>query len=704
MVVTLFVVFLIAVSGSVLTHFYSAEEKFLVRLCAGNVIGSAIFALVGFLLCCALKMSVTTVLLALAVALLPLVLLVKNGWRGKFFTDLKNLFVMNPRKWFDFVFYAAIIIFLYFFFTQSMIEKPQGIFTGSSHNTGDLPFHLGAIFSFTDGQNFPPENPSYAFAKFTYPFMTDLVTAFFVKLGASVRDAIVWQDVTLGFSLLVLFENFAYRLTKNARAGKLAVIILMFSGGLGFAIFFRDYWHDGRALSEFIWHLPGDYTIRETGVRWGNPLTTLFLTQRSLLLGMPITLIVLTYLWKVFTTQTPRRGDAETEESEIKGESEIADNGLRGENSKSTTVLSRHLRVSASPFFIGLLAGNLPLVHVHSLAVLFVASAFLFFFSPGKWRLWLAFGLATMVIAVPELAWAMTGSATRLTQFVDWNFGWDARGSNVFVFWARNLGLFFPLLLLGFYFAVKSINANQKDSPQKQKETGNEETENGKRRTENLGFQIQSSPFTICHLYFYLPFLLCFVVSNLIKLAPWEWDNIKVLIYWFVASVPFVAWVLAILWEKGLIYKISCAACLIILTLSGAIDVWRVISGQVSIQIFNRDGAAVAEQIKQRTAPNALFLNAPTYNSAVVLSGRRSLMRYSGHLSSYGIDYEPRELELRRIYEGSALAADFLKKNNIEYVLISPEERADVDVNDEFFSRFPVVAEAGDYRVYQVKK
>jgi hypothetical protein len=204
-------------------------------------------------------------------------------------------------------------------------------------------------------------------------------------------------------------------------------------------------------------------------------------------------------------------------------------------------------------------------------------------------------------------------------------------------------------------------------------------------------------------LLFYLPFALLFVVSNAIKLAPWEWDNIKVLIYWFVGSIPLVALFLVWLWKKNRVLKLAAAACFVVLTLSGALDVWRVVSRQINYQIFDREAMKIAEQIKQTTAPNALFLNAPTYNSAVVLSGRRSLMRYVGHLSSYGIDYQPREDDLKRIYAGDATADILLDKYRIEYVLISPEEKNDFPVNQAFFQKFPVVAAAGQYRVYKIK-
>jgi hypothetical protein len=199
-----------------------------------------------------------------------------------------------------------------------------------------------------------------------------------------------------------------------------------------------------------------------------------------------------------------------------------------------------------------------------------------------------------------------------------------------------------------------------------------------------------------------LPFTLLFIIPNLIKLAPWEWDNIKVLIYWFVASIPFVALVLAKLWEKNLALKFVAAACFIVLTFSGALDVWRVMSKQVNWNVFSKDSVAIAEQIKQKTAPNALFLNAPTYNSTVVLSGRRSFMRYSGHLSSYGIDYGPREDEVRKIYEGADSADALLQKNNIEYIVVSPEERGNLTVNDDYFQKFPVFTEVGQYKIYKV--
>jgi hypothetical protein len=454
MFVSLILLLLITLSGLMLTYFYDEDASMLVRIAAGNVVGAALFSLIVFLVCCFFGMTTATVALSLLLALLPLVLFGRKDFRGKFAANFnaakKTLDNANWQKFLSFAYYAALLLVLYFFFDRAMIETKDGIYTGGSQNLGDLPFHLGAIFSFTEGNNFPPENPSFAGAKFTYPFMADLITAGLVKLGAGVRAAMLVQNVILGFSLIVLLERFARKLTGSKLAGKLTPLLLLFCGGLGFLAFLRDFWHDGRSFFQVLWNLEKDYTIRPEGLRWGNSLVVLFITQRSLLLGLPITLIVLTKLWEFFTAETRRRGE---EKEELEKEEQI----------KSFTFESLRLRGLIA---VGLLAGTLPLIHVHSLAVLFLVCAILFFFSLEKWKEWLAFGAAVSIVAVPELIWVMTGSATRLSEFIGWHFGWAADKENYFVFWAKNLGLFIPLLIAAIFVIFSSQRSAVSPEPE----------------------------------------------------------------------------------------------------------------------------------------------------------------------------------------------------------------------------------------------
>lgn len=661
MLVSILLIVVIAFGGLAATYLFADDEPLLWRVAAGNVIGSAVFGTLAFAGSSIAGFSSLTLIVCLVILLVLLIAfrdrerakLLKHDWEQAN-AKLRNTGLPEIVR---FAFYAFFLLLFVFFFRRAMIETPQGIFTGGSQNLGDLPFHLGAIFGFTDGNNFPPQNPSFAGAKFSYPFIADFLTSSFMRLGAGVSDAMFVQNVSWAFSLLVIFERFVLKLTRDVLAAKIAPAILLFSGGLGFFAFFTDFGAQGRGFFDFLWHLPADYTIGEK-FRWGNSLVVMFLTQRSILLGMPLTILVLGVLWKTFSEESRQPFE-----------------------SKSFSIQNSHFAI----FIAGLLAGLLPLIHLHSLAVLFVAGLFLFILQPDKWRSWLLFAAGVAVIAIPELLWSLTGTASETGKFIGWHLGWNKAANESFIwFWLANTGIFIPLAMFGTYLVWG-----------KTREAGS--VHKAGEADSSFAF------FPGSLLLFSLPFFFLFLVSNVTKLAPWEWDNIKILIYWFTGSIPFAAIVLSWLWRRTTITKIVATACFAVLIFSGALDIWRTVSGQINYKVFDRDAITIAERIKQNTEPAALFLNAPTYNTAVVLSGRRSLMRYVGHLSSHGIDYGERENELKRIYQGNPDAAALIQKYGVQYVLISPEERNTLSVNEGFFMKYPLLSEAGQYRVYKVK-
>lgn len=670
MLVSFILIIAVTAGGLAITYLFEDDAPLLRRFAAGTVIGSATFGTASFLLALFGGLNAGVVAAALIISLLPSVLIVRGPRRKAFDSDWAKatgkLKGASGAKALRFSYYAGFLLLFCLFFSQTMYETAEGIFTGGSNNLGDLPFHLGVILGFTDGANFPPINPSFAGAKFSYPFISDLLTACFMKLGAPLREAMFVQNVAWAFALLVLVERFALTLTGDRLASRLAPPLLFFSGGLGFMWFVGDFGSQTKGLVEFLGQIPKDYTIGDD-FRWGNSMVVLFMTQRSLLLGMPLTVVVLGGLWRLFADGESRRhGDAANVEVSA----------------------SSRLNV-ARPLFLGLIAGMLPLIHLHSLAVLFIVTAILFFFRWDKWRDWIMFGAGVSVVAIPQLVWSITGSATETAKFFEWHFGWDSRDANIIWFWVKNTGLFVPLIAVGIYLKFFPSRNDAK-----------EEKSEGKKGIENNGEAVFRG-YSL--LLFYIPFVLLFLISNSAKLAPWEWDNIKVLIYWWLGSLPFVAFAISWMWRKRTGLKIFAAACFVFLILSGALDVWRTVSGAVKIRVFDADAVKIADRLKKSVPARAMFLNAPTYNSAVVLTGRQSLMRYPGHLSSHGIDYGPRESEVKMMYAGGPQASALLERYGIEYVLVSPEERTAMRANEAFFSRFPVFAEAGQYKVYKIK-
>lgn len=650
MLLALLLVLAITAGGFAATYLFENDEPFLWRCAAGAAIGSTLLGTTIFVLALVAGLTPFVAAVGLFVTLLPIAFIVRGPRRRAFQLDWQRakgkVRGASIAKAASFLYYAGFLLLFILFFAQAMYVTDNGIFTGGSNNLGDLPFHLGAILSFTDGANFPPQNPSFAGARFSYPFIADLVTAAFVKLGSGLREAMVVQDIAWAFALFVLLERFVLRLIGDRTAAKLAAPILFFSGGLGFVWFFADLGAQSKGLADFLWQIPKDYTIGDQ-FRWGNSLVTLFMTQRSLLLGMPLAVIILGWLWKVFSAERTQHAEDRKE--------------------------------LVPAFLVGCIAGFLPLVHLHSLAVLFVVTGSLFFLRFDRWRSWLVFGVGVCVIAVPELAWSLSGSASETTKFFAWHFGWDSRDTNIIWFWIKNTGAFFFLLAFGMILILRPPRASIKSGAG------------------------QTLPPASTLLLFYIPFAALFVIANVAKLAPWEWDNIKVLIYWWIASIPFVAFAVAWMWQKGAVLKVAAAVCFLVLIFSGALDVWRTVSGTVKTRVFDADAVKLADRLRSAVPQKALFLNAPTYNSAVVLTGRQSLMRYSGHLSSHGTDYIPRENDVKKMYAGGPQAEELLRKYAIDYVLISPEERTAMRANESFFSRFPVVAEAGQYKVYKIK-
>ena len=161
-----------------------------------------------------------------------------------------------------------------------------------------------------------------------------------------------------------------------------------------------------------------------------------------------------------------------------------------------------------------------------------------------------------------------------------------------------------------------------------------------------------------------------------------------------------MALVLASGWEQATRWKWLSAAALAAMILAGGLDIWRVIAGETEYREFDVDGIAIAHLISRLASPRALVLHAPTYDTPVFLTGRRSLLGYPGWMWSRGLDYSQRQAQIQRVYAGAPDAETLIGRYQVDYVLIGPEELAFSSVNPEFWSRYPKLAQIGQYRLY----
>ncbi len=691
MVISLALSFIAIASGTLLTYTYDEDAPLASRLCSGACIGFGALGLTGFVLASILGLTILTLALTGVVLFTPFLLLIKEERRAKVGDDFNRAWSAisrassRPGRWavIYFLFYATVVIVMWLVFARALLDKPDGISTGVLNNYGDLPFHISVITRFAFGQNFPPEDPTFAGVRFTYPFITDFISAMFLRAGASLRDSLFIENYIIGVALVGVLHRFGQQLLRNRTAALLTPVLVILNGGFGWAMLFSEVNQSEGGVFQVLRHLSHSYTILPEvalGWRWGNAVTSLLVPQRGFLLGIPLAAIVFTQWWT--SLRGSEKGAEQGKSKKVKGKKEerqesksrTADRVSRErvqlyEPSSSLFTLAFFLLPSSRRMLAaGAVAGLLPLIHAHSFIAVMMVGPFLALINLRRWREWFLFFLVASIIAIPQLLWSTHGTAVSTRAFLAWQFGWDRSDENFFWFWFKNTGLFIPLLITALLWKSEDYLVPRK------------------------------------LLFFYLPFTLCFIIPNIAKLAPWIWDNVKILFYWWLASAPIVALLLARLWEGKTWHRWLAGSLFIVLTLAGALDVFALMTRQGEYQEFDRDGINFAEMIKQQTPPRATILHAPVHNTPVFLTGRRSLMGYPGHIWTHGLDYGPRETEIKRIYAGAPDAESLLAKYGVDYVVIDPQEHSLMTVNAAFFSRYPEVGSTGEYHLYKITR
>ena len=702
MIISLALVLIVTASGTLATYLYDEDAAFGTRLCTGVCVGIATLGLAGFLFASFLGLTPLAILLTLlAIVALPLFFLRDPARRAFVAEDLRLTSRAIRHTLSDpariplgyTIFYLVVSVILWRAFQRAMIETPEGISTGLLNNFGDLPFHLSVITGFSFGNNFPPQDPTYAGVRFTYPFLTDFVSAIFVRCGASLRQSMFIENFVVALSFVGLLHAWALALLRDKLAAVITPVLVLLNGGFGWILLWDQLSpkSDG-GLVGTLRSLPPSFTIiPNTTWRWGNAISTLLIPQRGFLLGLPLAVIVFTQWWKSAEEPAERengeegnRGKGEAGQGPL-GEEARRVKGKAKKDKKRKAHKWKHMHgessqhVSPLPFSpltlsfrrmiaAGVVAGLLPLVHAHSFVVVMAVGACIALLQK-RWRDWITFAVVASVIALPQMWWSTHNSAVNAGKFFEWLYGWDHGQENIAWFWLKNTGFFIPLTFAAILWRRE-------------------------------GKALASNRLLI----FLSPFTLCFIVPNLLKMAPWIWDNIKVLFYWWLAAAPLVALLIARLWRGSMPSKVIAASLFVCVTLAGALDVGAIVLRSSEYQIFNADGIQFAELIKREVPPNALVIHAPVHNHPVFLTGRRSLLGYPGHVWTHGLEFGPRESEIKRVYAGAPDAEPILRRYGVAYAVVGPLERnsMNMNVNEQFFSRFQQVGEVGEYRLYKI--
>ena len=319
----------------------------------------------------------------------------------------------------------------------------------------------------------------------------------------------------------------------------------------------------------------------------------------------------------------------------------------------------------------GLIAGTLPFAHTSTLAALALVTPFVALLFPRPLREWvtdwaLFFGL-WMATAVPQLLLQYRGQDVG-TRGLRLQLGWVAAPDSWPWFWLKNLGWFGPLLIIA--LASRTLLT-------------------GPARR----FLWATMPI--------------FVICNLVAFFPWDWDNTKFLLYWFLAVCILVAALLVQTWRAhdSLVVRSVLLGVVATMILSGLLLNFQQLIGKDRNTLLSAEELRVAEQVRALTPEHAVFATGLQHNHPVtVMAGRTVVMGYPGWLFAFGLDYSQRERDLRAIYALAANTPALFQQYDVEYVVIGPNERQNLKPNVEAYrGRYQRIISTDNYEVFKVR-
>jgi hypothetical protein len=573
-------------------------------------------------------------------------------------------------------------------FAHTIYEGGGALQAGYPTVWADWSQHLSTQASFAVANNLPPVNPLLSGTPLLYPFLPDFHSATLVTLGLSPGAALAIPGAVLAFVCALLIVALAQRLGAGTAAGVIAAVICFIGGGLGFEAVFADACanhgisvsqctlpyvvsHPGDALgiiSGTLHELPGTIASQSraydglpsdggpppfAGMAWYTPLLAWWLPQRTILYGFAAAVGV--FILVSAALRTERRGWGAFAVS-------------------------------------GVLLGLLPLVHVQTLIA---AGVVLLILAIRHRRLeWITLLGAALLLAGPrllQLAVGPHGSAAFGNAYPWLEPGWMGNAATAFApagridlsfagfltalgsavvllatggwwgFWVSNLGVAVPLCF------VVLIAAAARWLP----------------GTIGAAGRRISGFFPGPVLEFFLAAMVIFALADFVIFQSWDWDNTKLLVYWYLAVALLIGTLATRWWRRW--WRAAVTTAIVGTTvLTGLLVVSRMLpwtpqshSMTGPYTIASAQERNLAETINATTPKNAVFLTFGRPNDPLLtIAGRTGVMGYYGWLWSYGVDFGSRYSDVREMYRGCAAATegcavrDLLKRYRISFVEI----------------------------------
>ena len=171
---------------------------------------------------------------------------------------------------------------------------------------------------------------------------------------------------------------------------------------------------------------------------------------------------------------------------------------------------------------------------------------------------------------------------------------------------------------------------------------------------------------------FVLSAFVIFAIGYFVQTAPWDWDNLKLMVWGYFLILPFLWSDLIGRWafpERA----VTCVALFAsgFITLLGGLAAGHPGFGLTDRARLDAIGTAV------RPLPvEARFAAYPTYNHPLLLQGRKVVLGYPGHLWTEGFDYDNPNRQLTALMRGAPNWRQTAQALGVRYIFWGRDETA----------------------------
>lgn len=186
------------------------------------------------------------------------------------------------------------------------------------------------------------------------------------------------------------------------------------------------------------------------------------------------------------------------------------------------------------------------------------------------------------------------------------------------------------------------------------------------------------------------------VLFNFLILAPWAWDQIKIVLWMYLALSFFMA--------KEAEQRTSpwvAAAFMVLIHFTGLLQfVGGLPSRTGSTNLWKLSDQRIIESLIRSTSPEDVILIAPQPHHPLWASGRAVVAGYEGHVWAHGVNTEGLKAALEALFNGQKIETLRFSKLSAKYLLWGPLERQWFQKDSPSEAVWKLEKSLGDYSLY----